>query len=214
MKALDPSALADIPGLVRCEEFDRNALGERITELTHTVYRHEQIYGKYCTIHRHVACPPDALFEYMRDPYNLMEWTYSIRELKPTARPDVLVGVDAERTPIYVKTVANQAALTVDYHCAWDQGDELWMIYLYRIVPAELVLKQPGSVVIWTNCHHPYYDENPFPKLNRDPLRTWVGEWWPLFYGGHSIELDNLQAIVEHRHRLGLPLGPYAREAP
>ncbi|HEY3496052.1 MAG TPA: hypothetical protein VGK73_15245 [Polyangiaceae bacterium] len=214
MKTLAPSALVGIPGLVRCEEFDRNALGERITELTHTVYGHDQVYGRYCTIHRHIACPPDELFAYMRDPYSLMEWTYSVRELKPVDGGDLLVGVDAERTPIYVKTVANEHALTVDYHCAWDQGDELWMVYLYRIVPAELVLKQPGSVVIWTNCRHPYYDENPFPELNRDPLRTWVGDWWPLFYGGHSVELDNLQAIVEHRHRLRLPLGPPVQEAP
>ena len=213
MKVLDAEALAGIPGLVRCEEFDRPALGERITELTHTVYPHDQVYGDYCTIHRHVECPPDELFGYMRDPYSLLEWTYSVRELRPVSGSELLVGVDAANTPIYVKTVANEAARTVDYHCAWDQGDELWMIYLYRIVPAELVLRRSGSVVIWTNCRHPYYEKNPFPELNRDPDRTWVGDWWPLFYAGHSIEFDNLKAIVEYRHRRGLPLGPRVSEA-
>jgi hypothetical protein len=82
------------------------------------------------------------------------------------------------------------------------------MVYLNRIVPARAVLDRPGSVVIWTNCRHPYYDRNPFPQLNRDPKRAWVGEWWPLFYGGHSIELGNLKAILEHRHHNALPIGP------
>jgi hypothetical protein len=79
-------------------------------------------------------------------------------------------------------------------------------------VPAETVLKQPGTVVIWTNCRHPYYAKNPFPELNEDPERAWVGDWWPLFYAGHTIELSNLKAILEHRHRHGLPMGPQLRE--
>jgi hypothetical protein len=209
MKAVDPMALAAIRGLVRCEAHDREALGELITEMTHTVYPHEQVYGQYCTVHEHIDCPPEELFAYMANPYSLLEWTYSVRELRPTGKPGLLVGVDAGRTPIYCRTESNAQALTVDYHCAWDQGDELWMVYLNRIVPAQTVLKRPGSVLIWTNCHHPYYDKNPFPALNRDPKRPWVGDWWPLFYGGHSIELANLKAIVEHRRRAEVPLGPY-----
>ena len=45
MKIIEPGALGGIEGLVRCEEFDREALGERITEMTHTVYPHDQVYG-------------------------------------------------------------------------------------------------------------------------------------------------------------------------
>lgn len=58
------------------------------------------------------------------------------------------------------------------------------------------------------------YDANPFPELCRDPKREWVGDWWPLFYAGHTLELANLKAILEHRHRLGVPLGPYLTDAP
>jgi hypothetical protein len=194
---------------VRCEQFTREQLGERITELTHTVYPHDQVYGQFCTVQAYIDCPPDDVFAYMANPYSLVEWTYSVRALRPTGKPDLLVGVDAADTPIYCRTVSSAEARTVDYHCAWDQGEELWMIYFNRIVPAESVLKRPGSVVVWTNCHHPYYDRNPFPALARDPKRVWVGEWWPLFYAGHSIELANLKAILEHRHRAGLPIGPY-----
>jgi hypothetical protein len=131
---IDERALAEIPNLVRCEKFDREALGERITELTHTVYRHEQVYGPYVTIHEHIDCPPEDVFAYMAGPYSLLEWTYSVRELRKTDRPDLLVGVDSGRAPIYCRTVAHADAMTVDYHCAWDQGDELWMVYLNRIV--------------------------------------------------------------------------------
>lgn len=209
MKVADPRALAEIPGLVRCEQFDREALGERITELTHTVYPHEQVFGDFCTVQAHIDCPPEQVFAYLANPYCLVEWTYSVRQLRPAGPEGLLVGVDAADTPIYCRTVAHADAMTVDYHCAWDQGDELWMVYLNRVLPAQTVLKRPGSVVIWTNCRHPYYERNPFPGLNADPQRAWVGEWWPLFYAGHTIELANLKEILEHRHRSGLPLGPH-----
>lgn len=212
MRRIDEAALAGIPGLVRCEQFDRNAMGERVSDMTHTVYRHEQVYGRYITIHEHIDCPPERVFEYMADPLSLAEWTYSVRRLRPTERPDVLVGVDSGDTPIYCRTIANAEAMTVDYHCAWDQGDELWMVYLNRIVPAERVLGVPGSVVIWTNCHHRHYDLNPYPDHSRDAQRTWVGEWWPIFPAGHALELANLKAILEHRQRRGLPPGPFTRE--
>jgi hypothetical protein len=214
LKTLEPDALTGIQGLVRCEEYDRDAMGEELSELTHTVYPHTQVYGQYCTIHGYIACPPELVFAYLANPYSLLEWTYSVRKLRETGREGLLVGVDAHETPIYVRTLSNRQALTVDYHCAWDQGDDLWMIYLNRVVPAELVLKRPGSVVIWTNCHHPYYDENPFPELNTEPKRTWVGQLWPLFYAGHTVELANLKAILEHRYAAGLSLGPRLVEAP
>jgi hypothetical protein len=214
MIVADPSHLSAIPGLIRCEHFDREALGEHITEMTHTVYPHDQVYGRFCTVHAHIECPPEALFAYMANPMSLVEWTYSVRKLRPAGPDGLLVGVDSGETPIYCRAVCSKEALTVDYHCAWDQGSELWMVYLNRVVPAESVLGRSGSVVIWTNCRHPYYERNPFPALNGNPKRAWVGEWWPLFYAGHTIELSNLKAIVEYRHREGLPMGPHLIESP
>jgi hypothetical protein len=180
--------------------------------MTHAVYPHDQLYERFITVADHIDCPPDLVFAYLADPYSLMEWTYSVRALRPTDSAGLLVGVDASDTPIYCRTVACHDALTVDYHCAWDQGAELWMVYLNRVVPAQTVLGRPGSVVIWTNCRHPHYQRNPHPELCRDPGRTWVGEWWPIFPAGHAIELANLKAILEHRHRRGLPIEPRLRE--
>ena len=63
--------------------------------------------------------------------------------------------------------------------------------------------------MIWTNCRHPLLRREPVPAARRSiPAATWVGDWWPLFYAGHTIELANLKAILEHRHRHGLPIGP------
>jgi hypothetical protein len=39
-----------------------------------------------------------------------------------------------------------------------------------------------------------------------------VGDWWPIFPAGHAVELVNLKAILEHRHRHGLPIGPLVTE--
>jgi hypothetical protein len=111
-------------------------------------------------------------------------------------------------TAIYVRTVASPESMTVDYHCAWDQGRHLWMIYLMRVVDAQVVFDKPGSVVLWVNCHHPFYDENPFPETAPPERPVWVGDFWDTFAPGHQIELDNLTAIAEYRHRNGLPLTP------
>ncbi len=208
---IDESKLADTPGLIRCESHDGDAMAAHTLELTHSVYKHDQIYGDFCPIQAHIDCPPEKVFAYLANVHSLSEWTYSVRDFEPTETPGLYEGKDSldADTKIFCKVVANSDAMTVDYHCAWDQGADLWMIYLYRIVPAELVLRKPGSVVFWANCHHPYYDKNPYPELSPRPDRTWVGEWWSFFYGGHTIELANLKRVLEHRHQHGLAIGPH-----
>lgn len=75
-----------------------------------------------------------------------------------------------------------------------------------RVVPAQLVLNKPGSVVLWTNCHHPFYDKNPFPDTAPKQRPIWVGDVWDMFYAGHYVELQNLKHILEYRHRNELPI--------
>ncbi|GAB1690174.1 SRPBCC family protein [Krasilnikovia sp. M28-CT-15] len=202
------STLADIPGLIRVENTDRDEVIARCAALTRPAYPHEQVYGRYCTIEQYIDCPPGQVFAYLRQGHHLEEWTYSLRNFGPAGTPGLWMGDDrlAPDTRIYCRVVANEQAMTVDYHCAWDQGDKLWMIYLMRVVPAELVLDRPGSVVTWTNCRHPYYDSNPHPELAPAPERPWVGGLWDLFYAGHTVEMANLKAILEHRHRGGRPV--------
>ncbi|MFK4148468.1 SRPBCC family protein [Streptomyces sp. NPDC004065] len=203
-----PSALAGIPGLMRIEETGKEALAAHCLELTRAAYPHEQVHGRFCTVHAHIDCPPEQVYDYLRQGHHLEEWTCSLRDFAPSGTPGVWAGRDLLEadTRIYCKVVADPGALTVDYHCSWDQGEKLWMIYLMRVVPARLVLDRPGSVVTWTNCRHPYYDANPRPELSPDPGRPWVGDYWDLFYAGHTVEMNNLKAILEHRHRSGLPV--------
>ncbi|WP_396912708.1 SRPBCC family protein, partial [Mycolicibacterium sp.] len=176
---------------------------------------HDQVFGQYCTVNDYIECPPDELFDYLSDTRCLEEWTYSLRGFTPTEEPGLWLahdrlgaGPSGPGSEIYTRTVANRDALTVDYHCAWDQGKHLWMIYLMRIVDAQVVFDKPGSVVLWTNCHHPFYDENPYPETAPPARPVWVGDFWDMFGPGHLLELRNLKAIAEYRHRNGLPVTP------
>jgi hypothetical protein len=195
--------LADIPGLMRVEHVSREALLAHCRQLAP-----QQPDPRYCTVSDHVDCPPEQVYEYLRRGHHLEEWTYSVRDFEPTGTPGLWVGRDRleEGTRIFCRVVANPDAMTVDYHCAWDQGDRLWMIYLMRVVPAALVLDRPGSVITWTNCRHPYYDDNPHPDLAPRPDRPWVGDYWDMFHAGHLVEMNNLKAILEYRYRTGLPV--------
>jgi hypothetical protein len=85
-------------------------------------------------------------------------------------------------TEIYTRAVSDAHARTVDYHCAWDQGKH-WMVYLMRVIDAQVVLDKTGSVVLWTNCHHPFYDNNPYPETAPAKRPVWVGDFWDMFGG-------------------------------
>ncbi|MFJ3306269.1 SRPBCC family protein [Streptomyces sp. NPDC086549] len=213
----DRSTLADIPGLVRVENTSPEKLAELCAQTTSHSYPHQEVYGQYCTIHAYVDCPPEAVYDYLSRGHHLEEWTCSLRGFEPSDVPGLWVGHDRleQDTRIYCRVEAHHGAMTVDFHCAWDQGDELWMIYLMRVLPAATVLGRPGSVITWTNCRHPYYRTNPRPELTPRPGRRWVGDYWDLFYAGHTLEMNNLKAILEHRHRNGLPVNssPAARVA-
>ncbi|MEV6681964.1 SRPBCC family protein [Streptomyces erythrochromogenes] len=202
-----PSMSVDVPGLIRVENTTQEQLLRRCSEMTRESYPHEQVYGQYCTIQRYVDCPPEDTYGYLKQGHHLEEWTFSLRGFAPTETPGLWRGSDllAHDTPIFCRVEANPQAMTVDYHCAWDQGDTLWMVYLMRVVPARLVLGRPGSVITWTNCRHPYYDDNPRPGL-APADRPWVGDFWDLFYAGHTVEMDNLRAILEHRYQNGIPV--------
>lgn len=205
-------SVEDIKGLRRVETTNKNEMGGIMADITHAVYSHDDVYGDYCPIQSYINCPPEKVFEYMSNPHSLLEWTYSMRKFEKTETEGLYLGKDriGDNTDIYFKVKSNKEALIVDYHCAWDQGDDLWMIYLNRIVPAEVVLKKPGSIVFWQNCRHPYYQKNPYPE-KAPQGRPWVGQFWDFFYAGHMVELENLKTILEYRHLNDLPIGPYLK---
>jgi hypothetical protein len=194
--------VSGIPGLTLIETTPIEQMGPVVAEMTKDAYPHEQVYGQFCCVQSYIAAPPEYVFDYMAPVESLGEWTYSLRGFRDTDQPGVMVARDTigEETDIYCRSVADRSALTVDYHCAWDQGDHLWMIYLNRIVDAQLVLNKPGSVVFWQNCRHPFYDANPFPETAPASRPVWVGDVWNMFYAGHELELQNLKRIVEHRY--------------
>ena len=212
MPALDINA---IPNVRRIENFSKDDMQALAMELTHAVYPHDEIYGQYCTLEEHIECPPEEVFRYLADARTLEEWTYSLRDFSDVGDGAVLATDKiGGKTKIYTRVVSNEAAMTVDYHCAWDQGDKLWMIYLMRVIPAQLVLNRTGSVVTWTNCRHPFYDENPWPEKGPADRKVWVGDMWPFFYAGHHVEMQNLKHILEARHAQGISSVPSSKVQP
>ena len=199
-----------IDDVVRIETSPREKATPIIMEMMRSVYPHDQVFGEFCTVNSYIDCPPDELFDYMADTRCLEEWTYSLRGFTPTEEPGLWLAYDrlGSETQIFTRTIANKDAMTVDYHCAWDQGKHLWMVYLIRIVDAQTVFDKPGSVVLWTNCHHPFYDHNPYPETAPPKRPVWVGDFWDMFGPGHLLELKNLKAIAEYRHHNGLPVTP------
>ncbi|MFE5287765.1 SRPBCC family protein [Nocardia sp. NPDC056611] len=208
-------ALSDIPdgvvpGVLRIENSDRDATTPIILDMLRSVYPHDQIFGDFCPVQGYIDAPPRDLYEYLADTRCLEEWTYSLRGFTETEEPGLWESYDrlGDNTRIYTRTVANPEAMTVDYHCAWDQREHLWMVYLMRVVDAQVVFDKPGSVVLWTNCHHPFYDRNPYQDTAPDQRKVWVGDFWEMFSAGHQLELDNLRGIAEYRASHGLPIKP------
>jgi hypothetical protein len=204
-----------IPNVRRFENFSKDEMNALAMDLTHAVYPHDEVYGQYCSLQEYIDCPPADVFRYLADVFTLEEWTYSMRDFEPAPEREGdgrVVSYDriGGKTRIFTRVVANADAMTVDYHCAWDQGETLWMIYLMRVIPAELVLNKRGSVVLWTNCHHPFYDQNPYPDAAPKDRKVWVGDLWPFFFAGHHVEFQNLKHILEYRHANGLPINPRA----
>jgi len=199
-----------IEGVVRIETSPLEQTAPMFMAKMRSAYPHEEVFGQYCTVNDYVDCPPDELFGYLSDTRSLEEWTYTLRDFTPTDEPGLWLAYDRllPDTEIYTRTVANAEARTVDYHCAWDQGKHLWMIYLMRVIDAQAVLDRPGSVVLWTNCHHPFYERNPYPEAAPPERPVWVGDFWDMFGPGHLLEMKNLKAIAEYRHRNGLPVTP------
>jgi hypothetical protein len=199
--------LNKLENVCRIESFAPSKMEQLCIELTHAVYEHDKIYGQYVTIEEYIDCPPDVAFNYLANDFNLGEWTYSIRNVREDKdTPGLYISNDVigNDTIMYFKTISNKESMTVDFHCAWDQKQKLWMIYLMRVVPAELVLNKAGSVVTWTNCRHQYYYKNPFPETAPPKRKVWVGDIWDLFYAGHHIEMQNLKHILEYRYRNNL----------
>src|SRR4249919_2773468 len=102
---IDLGPVLDIPGLKRTEITSKDEMGGLMSQLTHAVYPHDELYGQYCPIQAYINCPPEKVFEYMANPLSLEEWSYSVRDLVPSEIPGVLVGRDriGDNTKIYCK---------------------------------------------------------------------------------------------------------------
>lgn len=204
---VDSSDLVGLP-LTRCENTSQERVQQVMVELTKETYSHEEIFGDSCTLTEYIDVPYDVVFEYCANVHSLEEWTFSVRDLRHVGG-GLYRGKEAiqPNTEIFIRSDAMKGPEhgIVFYPCAWDQGYELWMRYYFTIVDAWKTLRRPGTVVMWTNCKHPYYDRSTvdvpeYIKAGRERTdRYWVGDIWANFDAIHKIEMANLKQILEHR---------------
>ncbi|WYL95193.1 MAG: hypothetical protein HEQ35_16290 [Gloeotrichia echinulata IR180] len=198
--------LNDIPGVYSYEKYSPTEALAKANIISQETYSHEDIFGSYCTVCEYIQCPVDIAFEYAANIHSLEEWTFSMRQLKHVG-DGLYKGLDylAKDTFIYARVEAYPDTGVIDYPCAWDQGEELWMRYHFRFLDAMPTLRKPGTVMFWTNCKHPYYDRDVtdvpeyITEARKRTDRIWVGDFWPKFYIGHLLEARNLKAILEYR---------------
>jgi 3-oxoacyl-[acyl-carrier-protein] synthase III len=209
---LDGGDLGSIDGLIRSEQTSPQDCFETMQRLTKPSYTHEEIFGQYCSLGEYIDVPYEVVFEYCANVHSLEEWTFSVRDLQHVGG-GLYRGREAiqPNTEIFIRADALKGPDhgVVFYPCAWDQGYELWMRYYFTIIDATRTLRRPGTVVLWTNCKHPYYDRSvtDVPSYIAEGRartdRYWVGDIWANFDAIHRIETGNLKRILEYRFRAG-----------
>ncbi|MFZ4698985.1 MAG: hypothetical protein ACOYMG_02940 [Candidatus Methylumidiphilus sp.] len=174
--------------------------GEDVMRIVEERYKsiipHEEVHGTFVTLTRFVPLPLDYIFNYLAHVPNLEEFTLSLRNFQPCpGREGLWKGEEHFKagTKIYLKCVAHRESGCVDHPCAWENSENLWSYYAFRLFDGKSVMNQPGTVVQWTNFRHKNYDlGGPFKELI---------EAFPRFYEIHGIELDNLVRILEARFK-------------
>lgn len=197
-----------IPGLITNENHDLDAITRLMSEMTLEVYPHEDIFGQFCQLGAYIECPLEMAFEYCSNVLSLNEWTFSMRNFEYIGgdvwRSEERLG---KQTFVYTKVCVYPDSGVIDYLCAWDQALELWMRYYFRFIDAKPTLNKPGTIVLWTNCKHPYYDRKTsnlpdyIKKGHEQSNRAWVGDFWHQFDAIHKIEMNNLKRILEFRFK-------------
>jgi hypothetical protein len=197
--------VARIPGLVTCDFVTVDEVIRRAEALTKSSYSHEEIYGEWAHLGLHISCDPRAAFGYAASVFSLEEWTTSLRSFAPVG-DGVYRGVDGwgSDTHIYVRVVASGESGCVDYHCAWDQREELYMRVHLRFLDAQGAMGRSGTMLLWSTFRHPYFVPNPDHPAHvrasiEQPGRTWIGDMWPLFPAVHALEASNLRRVLEAR---------------
>jgi hypothetical protein len=199
-------AAKDIPDLFTSENNGLEQLKAKLREHSKPSYTREEIFGQFCHTAEYINCPADVAFEYAANVYCLEEFTFSLRNFEHVG-DGLYKGTEAlaKDTCIYMHVDSYPDSRVVDHLCAWDQGEELWMRYHFRFLDAMPTVRRPGTIVLWSNCKHPYYDRGIMDvpsyiaqgRARSD--RMWVGDIWSSFYAIHNIEAANLKKILERR---------------
>jgi hypothetical protein len=189
-------SLDRIEGLFRKETHSIAQIMDIVGSRHRDVLSYEDVYGTFVTLTRHLPLPVDYVFDYLSRVSSLEEFTLSLRNFLPcSGRPGLWVGEEHFRpgTRIYLRCLAYRESYCVDHPCAWDNSENLWCYYAFRLYDGKRVMDRPGTVVQWSNFRHRNYEEG-------GPFKELIGAF-PRFYEIHGLELDNLTTILKARFR-------------
>jgi len=179
--------------IITIENTSRDEIWSLIKARTKDYYAHGEIFGNFCNVNQYINVPVDLAYDYLSNIENLEEWTFSVRSLKPVGG-GLYEGIEAivENTKIYIRADCYPESRVIDWPCAWDQNEDLWMFYATRLVDAKHALGTDGTVLIWTNFRHQNYINGPRPELI---------EGWNYMQVIHGLEANNLRIILENKYR-------------
>ncbi|NJD52870.1 MAG: SRPBCC family protein [Candidatus Methanoperedens sp.] len=179
--------------IINIENTSREDIWSLIRLRTKEYYSHNDIFGKFCNVNQYIDVPVDFAYAYLSNIKNLEEWTFSVRSLKHIGE-GLYEGVETivENTKIYIRADCYPESKVIDWPCAWDQKEALWMFYATRLLNARPALGKDGTILIWTNFRHQNYINGPRPELI---------EGWNYMHVIHGIEANNLGIILENKYR-------------
>lgn len=166
-------SLENIEGLVRVENLENDDMNDLCIELTHSVYKHEEIYGNFFTLEKYIDVDTDAAFNYLSDKNNIAEWSYGIREAE-------LLNCTAK---------INQQTKVVDLFWTDSEGNQVIQDML-RLLAAQQPLQKNGVVLLWSSVINDSFSHPSLTTADHLPALR-------------KIEIDNIKTILEHRHAEG-----------
>lgn len=154
-------------------------------------YTHDELFSRFVPVYAFFENVPlkDA-FQYLAKTENMVEWTMSMRNLKHV-KDDIFSGEEAA-TPtgkVFIRTVANEAARTIEWYAGHERPDDLWIYYQGLLANGEIALGKKGTTFFWTNYVH--------ERVRRDRALV-MG--FKLMRSAHMIEITNMKMILEDRY--------------
>jgi len=178
--------------LISIENYTMEDLwGRFIGPAVKETYTHEVLFRDFVpSMAVFEGVPLKDAFSFLSVTENMAQWTMSMRNHR--LLKDDIFEADEDATPtgkVYVRTIANADAQTIEWQAGHADPDDLWIYYRGILTDTEKAMGRKGTAFFWTNFVH--------ERVKQDPMLA-VG--FKAMYAAHEIEINNLKMILEHKY--------------